>query len=106
MVMARSISLGRGRTSPSVASAGIDELRCLGSVAVHFAYTGEAGSRWPTRDQARAFIADYEAARDIVFTAGDHARIAAAMTYAIAYTARCEGGTGTMSDQLASLQRA
>jgi hypothetical protein len=81
----------------------IDELRCLGSVAVHFTYTGEPGGRWPTRDQALAFIADYETAREIVFTARERARIEAAMTYAIAYTARCEGGTGTMSDQLASL---
>jgi phosphotransferase family enzyme len=80
----------------------IDELRCLGSVAVHFTYTGEPSSRWPARDQALAFVADYEAARGRAFTAHEQARIEAAMTYAIAYTARCEGGTGTMSSQLAA----
>jgi hypothetical protein len=83
----------------------IDELRCLGSVAVHFTYTGEAGNRWPTRDEALAFVADYEAAREVGFTARERARIEAAMTYAMAYTARCEAGTGTMSDRLASLPR-
>ena len=83
----------------------IDELRCLGSAAVHFTYTGEAGTRWPTRDEALAFVADYEAAREVGFTARERARIEAAMTYAMAYTARCEAGTGTMSDRLASLPR-
>jgi len=79
----------------------IDEARCLGSVAVHFTYTGEPDSRWPGRDQALAFVDDYEAERGARFTARERARIEAAMTYAIAYTARCERGTGAMAEQLA-----
>jgi hypothetical protein len=81
----------------------IDEARCLGSVAVHFTYTGEAGFRWPSREQALAFVDDYEAARGAAFTARERERIEAAMTYAIAYTARCERGEGAMADQLKSL---
>jgi hypothetical protein len=80
----------------------IDEARCLGSIAVHFTYTGEPGSRWPSREQALAFVDDYEAARGTAFTARERERIEAAMTYAMAYTARCERGAGAMSDQLAS----
>jgi hypothetical protein len=83
----------------------IDEARCVASIAVHFTYTGEAGSRWPAREQAQAFVDDYEVARETAFTACERERIEAAMTYAIAYTARCEGGAGAMSDQLALLQR-
>lgn len=85
----------------------IDELRCLGSVAVHFTYTGDESSTLPAADEARAFIADYEFARGVVFTARDHARIDAAMIYAMAYTARCEGANpGAMSAALSRVQRA
>jgi len=44
----------------------------------------------PTRDEARAFIAEYEAARGASFTKAERAMLAAAATYAIAYSARCE----------------
>jgi len=85
----------------------IDELRCLGSVAVHFTYTGGDASILPTTDEARAFIADYECARGLVFTARDHTRIDAAMIYAMAYTARCEGANpGAMSAALSRMERA
>ncbi len=85
----------------------IDEGRCVASAAVHFTYTGETW-RWPSRDEARAFVADYEAARG-PFTTADHRRIDAAMAYAMAYTARCEHGSASpgsdhsMIDALAAL---
>jgi hypothetical protein len=81
----------------------IDEHRCVASAAVHFTYTGEAGWRWPTRDEALAFIADYEARRG---RALDRRRLDAAMIYAMAYTARCElsfDGIGAMGRALADL---
>jgi hypothetical protein len=81
----------------------IDEPRCVASAAVHFTYTGGPGSRWPTRDEALAFIADYEAA---CRRALDRRRLDAAMIYAMAYTARCElgpEGLGEMGKALAAL---
>ena len=44
----------------------------------------------PTLDEALAFIADYEAARGAPFSGEEHAVVCAALTYAMAYTARCE----------------
>ena len=44
----------------------------------------------PTPDDARAFVADYEAARGSSFTQTERHMLAASATYAIAYTARCE----------------
>jgi Phosphotransferase enzyme family len=45
----------------------------------------------PTKEEALAFIADYEAAREAgSFTAEDHTRARAALVYTMAYTARCE----------------
>jgi hypothetical protein len=88
----------------------IDEARCVASAAVHFTYTGETW-RWPTRDEACAFVADYEAARDCPFTPAEHRRIDAAMVYAMAYTARCEYGIEprrpdrSMIDALAALEQ-
>lgn len=81
----------------------IDEHRCVASAAVHFTYTGGPGSRWPTHDEALAFIADYEARRR---RALDRRRLDAAMIYAMAYTARCElgaEGLGEMGKALAAL---
>ena len=81
----------------------IDEHRCVASAAVHYTYTGEPGSRWPTRDEALAFAADYEALRG---RALDRRRLEAAMTYAMAYTARCEfglDGLSAMGQALAAL---
>ena len=81
----------------------IDEHRCVASAAVHFTYTGEPGWRWPTRDEALAYIADYEALRGYTL---DRRRLDAAMIYSMAYTARCElgpGGLGAMGQALAAL---
>ena len=44
----------------------------------------------PTPDEARAFIAEYEAVRGSPFTKAERTTLAAAATYAIAYSARCE----------------
>ena len=44
----------------------------------------------PSAEEARAFIADYEAARGARFTATEWAEMAAAATYALAYAARLE----------------
>jgi hypothetical protein len=45
----------------------------------------------PTKDEALAFMADYEAAREGgPFTAAQRVRARAALVYAMAYTARCE----------------
>jgi hypothetical protein len=81
----------------------IDEHRCVASAAIHFTYTGEPGWRWPTRDEALAYVADYEAARG---RALDRRRLEAAMIYAMAYTSRCElgiSGGGAMTQALAAL---
>lgn len=74
----------------------IDEVRCLASAAVHFTYVGDGPWAWPTRDQARAFVADYEAVRGRPFTIDERARLDAGAIYSIAYTAKCEhGGDGS-----------
>lgn len=44
----------------------------------------------PTLDEALAFAAEYEAARDGPFTAQEEQVLRAALVYAMAYTARCE----------------
>ena len=43
----------------------------------------------PTMDEARAFVAEYEAARGRPFTADERALAGAAFAYSCAYTARC-----------------
>ena len=40
-------------------------------------------------EEARAFVADYEAARGRAFSPAERALLAACFAYAIAYTARC-----------------
>lgn len=54
-----------------------------------------------TRDAAWAFVDDYEVARGVAVKNHERERIDAAMLYAMAYTARCEGGSGEMSSKLA-----
>lgn len=44
----------------------------------------------PSQDEARAFVAEYETCRGKAFTSDERATIAAAATYALAYSARCE----------------
>jgi hypothetical protein len=80
----------------------IDESRCVASVAVHFTYAGDPPWTWPSRDEAREFVAAYEAARG---RALDRERLSAAAIYAMAYTARCEhghSGRGPMCEALAA----
>jgi hypothetical protein len=70
-----------------------DEPRTLAAIAVSFSYTSEPGGwRWPSRDEACAFVADYERARGVPFTPRERARLDAAAIYALGYTARCERG--------------
>jgi Ser/Thr protein kinase RdoA (MazF antagonist) len=69
-----------------------DEPRIVASAAVHYTYTGESPWTWPSRDQARAFVAAYEAARGTPFDRAERARLDAAAIYALAYTARCQHG--------------
>jgi hypothetical protein len=68
----------------------VDEVRSVASMAVHYTYTGAEGETRTSRDQARAFIADYEQARGTPFTPAERARLDAGAIYAIAYTARAE----------------
>lgn len=44
----------------------------------------------PTLAETRAFVEEYEAARGTAFSLAEHSTVAAAATYAAAYTARCE----------------
>jgi hypothetical protein len=48
----------------------------------------------PTLDEARAFVADYEAARGRLFDGAERATCAAVFAYASAYTARCGHALG------------
>jgi hypothetical protein len=78
----------------------VDEARVVASMAVHFTYAGDPPWTWPTRDEACAFVAAYEAARG---TPLDRERLSAAAIYAMAYTARCEhghSGAGPMCEAL------
>ncbi len=70
----------------------IDEMRCLASIAVHFTYAGDPPWTFPSRDEARAFVAEYALARGRALTGEERRRLDAAAIYAMAYTARCELG--------------
>ena len=68
-----------------------DEVRVVASMAVHHTYTGEEGRwTWPSREEACAFVADYERARGAPFSPAERARMDAAAIYALGYTARAE----------------
>jgi aminoglycoside phosphotransferase (APT) family kinase protein len=67
-----------------------DELAQLAHIAVHYSYTGEPGGSWPSREEAAAFVEDYERVRPQPFTPTERARLDAAAIYGMAYTARCE----------------
>lgn len=74
-----------------------DSLRCdkeavfVGIAASNFAATwrGEAPNP-PTPDEARLFVADFEAARGEPFPESEKYAVHAAAVYAVAYMARCE----------------
>ena len=69
----------------------LDEPRLVGEAARAFTTTWYLDVRvTPTPEEASAFVAEYEAARGRRFTRTERARLAAAATYALAYTARCE----------------
>jgi len=68
-----------------------DEVQALASMAVHHTYTGDEGRwTWPSREEACAFVADYERARGAPFSAAERERMDAAAIYALGYTARAE----------------
>lgn len=91
----------------------IDEPRCVASMAVHFTYTGDAplpsgepAWAFPSRDEARAFVAAYEAARGTPFDRSERARLDAGAIYALAYTSRCEVGHSGERGMCAELRAA
>jgi Ser/Thr protein kinase RdoA (MazF antagonist) len=67
-----------------------DEVAQLAGIAVHYSYTGEPGGSWPSREEAAAFVADYEWARARAFSPAERERLDAGAIYAMAYTARLQ----------------
>ena len=67
------------------------EAALVGKTAIAFPMTwyGEP-EPYPSPDAAAAFVRDYETARGGRFGAGERVVVAAAATYALTYTARCE----------------
>jgi hypothetical protein len=68
-----------------------------GNAAGAHVYTEELEqpvSRWPTPDEARAFVADYEHARGTPFTAEERRAAYAQCVWLIAYAARCHHSVG------------
>jgi hypothetical protein len=62
----------------------------VGTAAGSYLYLEEHDlPRWPTPEQARAFIAEYEAARGSPFAADERRAAYAACVYLVAYAARC-----------------
>lgn len=66
---------------------------CAHAFTADWTRTGRAQA--PTLDEARALVADYEAARGRPFDDGERAACAAMFAYACAYTARCGHALGT-----------
>jgi hypothetical protein len=67
-----------------------DELSLLAGIAVHYSYTGEPGGSWPSREEAAAFVADYERVRARPFSPAERERLDAGAIYAMAHTARLQ----------------
>jgi len=85
----------------------VDEMRGLASTAVHHTYTGaERQQSVTSREQARAFVADYEVARARALTSFERERLNAAAIYAMAYTARCEHSRDPAGLQMEGSMRA
>lgn len=73
----------------------------VGVAAATFTYTEHLPvDRWATVDEARAFVADYEAARAEPFTAEERRAVGATATYSRAYGARCVNAVGGDARQL------
>jgi hypothetical protein len=66
----------------------------VGSAAASFTGGCASGAPLPSPEQALAFVRDHEAARGAAFSRSEIALIAAAASYARAYTARCEHAIG------------
>lgn len=63
----------------------------VGDAARYFTYTEAFNVRpLPTREEAHAFVREYEAARGKPFSADELKTLAATVTYGLAYGARCE----------------
>lgn len=64
----------------------------VAAAATHFTYTERLDEipTLPTRAEAQSFVAHYEEARGAAFSAEERRAVAAAATYSLAYTARCE----------------
>jgi len=63
----------------------------VGHTAAGFTYTEHFPVAWfPTAEEARAFVSEYEQARGEPFTAEERKTLAAAATNGLAYAARCE----------------
>lgn len=63
----------------------------VGGAAIGFTYTEFFAVPWlPTQEEASAFVAEYEVARGQPFTTDERITLAAAATYSLAYSARCE----------------
>ncbi len=63
----------------------------VGSAAIGFTYTEFLDvPKLPTREESRAFVAEYEATRGKLFTVEERNTLAAAATYGLSYGARCE----------------
>lgn len=82
----------------------------VGSSAANFVYTEEVEveSLWPSIDEVRAFIAEYEEARGVPFSAGERRSAHGAAVYLGAYAARCGWAYARNADreQLESLANA
>ena len=71
------------------------EPRFAGTAAGTFTYTEELPVRlWPSAEEARAFLADYEAARGAPFTAEERSCAESSAVYVHAYSARCAHAVG------------
>jgi hypothetical protein len=73
------------------------EAMFAGSAAASFTYTEELGDhveRWPTAEEALAFVADYEEARGSAFSDEERAAVHASCVYLRAYAARCGHALG------------
>jgi len=84
----------------------VDEMLGLGGTAVHHTYTGGPLKAATSRDEARAFVADYERVRGRALTAVERERLNAAAIYAMAYTARCEHAGDPAGERLHESMRA
>jgi hypothetical protein len=63
----------------------------VGAAATYFTYTEQPDiPRLPTREEALAFVAEYETARGKPFSPEEYQTLEAAATYHLAYRSRCE----------------